>query len=259
MAEVFFLGTGGALATRERDNTAFLLRDGRLCALIDCPGSVLQKIVRAGIRPLDVASLFVTHVHPDHVYGLPSLVHGLMLRDHVVRLFGSAESVDFCGRLLDLFGLWQPQYKTRVEFVELAPGRPVGLPGGAEVTGHRVPHHASSLAFEFRLEGGRLKVLFSGDAPVYPPLFERAEDADALFHDCGAPARFFVQYPALAAKHTSALDLGAWSGRVRVKTLVPCHFLGELDFAVAEAEAEIREGFSGRLVIPADLEGCVIS
>jgi len=259
MADVFFLGTGGALATGERDNTAFLLRAGASWALIDCPGSVLQKIVRAGVRPVDVTSLFITHVHPDHVYGLPSLVHGLMLKDHVLRLFGSAETIDFCGRLLDLFGLWRPKYRTRVEFAELKPGKPAAVSGGVEVTGHRVPHHVSSLAYEFRLEDGGRKLVFSGDAPVHPALFERAEEADALFHDCSAPSRFFAQYPALASRHTSALDLGTWSERARVRTLVPCHFLAELDFPLSEAEAEIRAGYSGRLVMPADLEGFVIT
>lgn len=258
MAEIVFLGTGGALATRDRDNTAFLLRAGATSALIDCPGSVLQKIVRAGARPLDITDLFVTHIHPDHVCGLPSLVHGLMIHDHMLRLFGSAETVEFCGRLLDLFGLRRAKYRTRVEFVALAPGEPAGLSDGVEVVGHRVPHHPSSLAFEFRLEGGRRKLLFSGDTPLDPALFERAAGADLLCHDCAGPSRFFEEYPALASRHTSARDLGAWSGRAGVRTLAPCHFLAELDFPVAEVEAEIRAGYSGRLVLAADLEGLTV-
>jgi phosphoribosyl 1,2-cyclic phosphodiesterase len=99
----------------------FLLKAGESAALIDCPGSPLRKLALAAVKPLDVGSVFITHVHADHVYGLPSLVHGLMLRDHVFRLFGSAETVDFCRRLLDLFGLREPKYRTRVEFVPLAP------------------------------------------------------------------------------------------------------------------------------------------
>jgi ribonuclease Z len=258
MAEIHFLGTGGALGTRERDNTAFLLRAGPRAALIDCPGSVVQKVLRVGARPEDITDLFITHVHPDHVYGLPSLVHGFMLKDGVLKVFGSAETVDLCGRLLDLFGLRRAKYRTRVEFTALAPGEPVGVGEGLEVCGLRVPHHPSSLAFEFRLPDGAGKVLFSGDTPADPALFERARGADVLCHDCGGPARFFEQYPALAARHTSARDLGTWSERAAVRTLVPCHFLAELGFPVAEAEAEIRSGYSGRLVLPADLEGMTV-
>jgi ribonuclease Z len=259
MAEIFFLGTGGALATRDRDNTAFLMRTGAASALIDCPGAVVQKVLRVGVRPEDVTDLFVTHIHPDHVYGLPSLVHGLMLREGVLRLFGSAETVDFCGRLLDLFGLGRAKYRTRVEFTTLVPGETAGVSEGVEVTGHRVPHHPSSLAFEFRLAEGPRKVVFSGDTPLDPDLFERSREADVLCHDCGGPARFFGEYPALASRHTSARDLGTWSERAAVRTLVPCHFLAELGFPVAEAEAEIRAGYSGRLVLAADLEGLAVA
>ena len=258
MAEIVVLGTGGALATRDRDNTAFLLRAGATAALIDCPGAVVQKVLRVGVRPEDVTDLFVTHVHPDHVYGLPSLVHGFMLRDGVLRVFGSAETVEFCARLLDLFGLRRSKYRTRVEFTALVPGEPAGVSKGVEITAHRVPHHASSLAFEFRLSDGPRKVVFSGDTPLDPGLFERSREADVLCHDCGGPARFFAEYPALASRHTSAKDLGVWSGRAAVRTLVPCHFLAELGFPPAEAEAEIRAGYSGRLVLAADLDGLTV-
>jgi ribonuclease Z len=258
MAEILFLGTGGALATRERDNTAFLLRAGPRAALVDCPGSIVQKVLRAGARPEDITDLFITHVHPDHVYGLPSLVHGFMLRESVLRVFGSAETVDFCGRLLDLFGLRRAKYRTRVELAALAPGEAVLVSEGLEVTGLRVRHHPSSLAFEFRLPEAACRIIFSGDTALDPALFERAREADILCHDCGGPARFFEQYPALATRHTSARDLGTWSERAAVRTLVPCHFLAELGFPVAEAEAEVRSGYSGRLVLPADLEGMTV-
>lgn len=254
MAEIIFLGTSGYVPTPERDNASFILRAGESAALIDCPGSPLRKLATAGIKPLDVGSVFITHVHADHVYGLPSLVHGLMLRDHMFRLFGSAESVDFCRRLLDLFGLREPKYKTRVEFVALAPGEKAAVAGGVDVTAWSVPHQTSSLAYEFRVGPGAKKVVFSGDTPIHPALFERARGADAFVHDCGAPARFFEKFPVLKSVHTSALDLGEWSERAGVRLLAPVHFLTELDFEVGEMEKEIRTRFTGRLFMPSDGE-----
>ena len=254
MTEIIFLGTSGYVPTPERDNAAFLLKTGETSILVDCPGSPLRKLAAAGIKPLDVGSVFVTHVHADHVYGLPSLVHGLMLRDHVFRLFGSAESVDFCRRLLDLFGLREPKYKTRVEFVALAPGEKTAVAGGVDVTAWSVPHQTSSLAFEFRVGPGAKKVVFSGDTPIHPALFEWARGADALVHDCGAPARFFEKFPVLKSVHTSALELGEWSERAGVRLLAPVHFLTELDFEVGEMEKEIRTHFTGRLFMPSDGE-----
>jgi len=258
MTEIVFLGTSGYLPTAARDNTAFLLKMGEVSILVDCPGSVIRKVLAAGTEPLGVGSVFITHVHADHVYGLPSLVHGLMLRDHVVRLFGSAETVDFCRRLLDLFGLREPKYRTRVEFVPLAPGETAAVAGEVEAMALSVPHQPSSLAFEFRAGAEGKRIIFSGDTPVHPALFERARGADALVHDCGAPSRFFEKYAVLKSVHTSALALGEWSERAGVRLLAPVHFLTELPFEVGEVEEEIRMHFTGRLFVPADMDRVVV-
>ena len=254
MAEIVFLGTSGYVPTPERDNASFVLKAGESAALIDCPGSPLRKLAAARTNPLDVGSIFITHVHPDHVYGLPSLIHGLMLRDHVFRLFGSAETVDICRRLLDLFGLREPKFRTRVEFVALVPGERAQVAGGIEVTAWSVPHQTSSLACEFQILPVGKRAVFSGDTPIHPALFEWAKGADVLVHDCGAPARFFEKYPVLKSVHTSAVDLGMWSERAGVRLLAPVHFLTELEFEAGEVEAEIRAHFKGRLFIPSDMD-----
>ena len=254
MAEIIFLGTSGYVPTPERDNAAFLLKAGGTSVLIDCPGSPLRKLAAAAVEPLDVGSVFITHVHADHVYGLPSLVQGLMLRDHVFRLFGSGETVDLCRRLLDLFGLREPKYRTRVEFVALVPGQRAQVAEGVEATAWSVPHQTSSLAYEFQFLPGGKRAVFSGDTPIHPALFEWARGAAALVHDCGAPGRFFEKYPILKSAHTSAPDLGKWSELAGVRLLAPVHFLTELDFEAGEVEAEIRAHFTGRLVVPSDMD-----
>ncbi len=258
MIEVIFLGTGGSLASRERDNTAFILKTGEGTVLIDCPGSVIQKMLRVDVDPLHVGAVFVTHVHPDHVYGLPSLIHSLMLRDHVIRLFGSPETTGFCRDLLDLFHLRKPRFKTRVEFVPLGPGNPAARIADLDVSSLRVPHHDSSLSFQFRSTEGEKRIVFSGDTPIHSELFTWARGADALFHDCSGPSRYFRRYPALSVMHTHSLDLGIWSERAQIRRLFPCHFLGELDFEIAEIEEEIKPGFRGPLFIPSDLDKVVI-
>ena len=80
MADLYFLGTGGSIATEDRDNTSLLLDTENRLILIDCPGSVIQKIRKLGFDPRQIKTILVTHVHPDHIYGLPSLVHSLMLQ-----------------------------------------------------------------------------------------------------------------------------------------------------------------------------------
>ncbi|OGD11091.1 MAG: hypothetical protein A2Y86_08440 [Candidatus Aminicenantes bacterium RBG_13_62_12] len=254
MSELHVLGTGGAAPTAERDNTAFALESESRITLIDCPGSVLLKLKKAGLDPRRLDSLLVTHVHPDHIYGLPSLVHGLMLEEGRLRIFGSGESLEFCGRLLDLFGLREPKIRMRVEFVEIAPGVRFRVHDNLEADGFPVPHTTASLAFHLYYKDSRNGWVFSGDTPPVPEVFKRAREADGLVHDCSAPERFFIQHPALRTMHTSALELGRRAQEAGVERLIPCHFFGEAEFSLDEIEKEIRRHYRGRLIIPGDME-----
>lgn len=254
MAEIFFLGTGGWIATAERDNTSLLLRAGGELTLIDCPGSVVAKLRKLGVDPGEVSTIVFTHVHPDHIYGLPSLIHSLMLTEGEVTFLGSAETVAFARRLLDLFGLRAKRIRTRVRFRALRPGPARRLNDSVWIRGLPVPHHSSSLAYHIFLNKEGKEIVLSGDTPVHGPLFAEACGVDCLIHEASGPAGYFRRYPRLFDIHTSALDLGRWSEEAGVKCLVPCHFLADVWSGPGQARAEIRRHYRGRLIIPRDLQ-----
>jgi ribonuclease Z len=254
MAEIYFLGTGGWVATPQRDNTSVLLRTGRPLILIDCPGSVVAKIRKLDFDPREVSTIILTHVHPDHIYGLPSLVHSLILDDGEIGLLGSEETVGFARRLLDLFGLREKNVRTRIRFRPLRPGQTVRLGDDLSLRGFAVPHHSSSLAYHLYLDGERKEIVFSGDTPVHRPLFSDVRAIDYLVHEASAPSRYFKKYPRLCGLHTSSLDLGRWSQDAGVKCLIPCHFLADVWSIPTDVRAEIRRHFKGRLIIPRDLQ-----
>jgi ribonuclease Z len=74
---VTFLGTGGSVPSKFRNLPSVLLRYGPEVILFDCgEGTQLQFLqARAGInRKMRV---FISHMHGDHVFGLPGLLHSL--------------------------------------------------------------------------------------------------------------------------------------------------------------------------------------
>jgi ribonuclease Z len=252
--EVGFLGTGGSVATADRDNTALVIRFGDDLCLVDCPGAVFQKFRRMQLDPRRLTSILVTHVHPDHIYGLPILVHSLMLDDMRIQLYASTESIRFCQDLLDLYRLRADTIKCRLEFISLEDGDSFSPLPGMDCRAMHVPHKSSSLAFFWYFKEDAKTLVYSGDSPLYPPLFKAAAGCDLLVHDCSVPSRLARQYDFLPQMHTTALDLGRLSQESQVKRLSPVHFFGELDYTLGEIETEIRRNFSGELVIPSDLE-----
>jgi len=253
MIELGFLGTGGAFSLAERDNASLLIKSERATVLVDAPGSAIQKIQKLGSHPSEVGAILITHIHADHIYGLPSIFHSLMLRPGKVLVYGSEETVAFCARSLDLYGLRDPKYKTQAELRPVRADRAFRIEGLGEVRPLAVRHHSSSLAFLLQPESGPV-FLYSGDTAAEPSLFKREGKVQALCHDASAPDRFFEQYPILAALHTSSLRLGRMAADAGVETLIPIHFFGEVDFALTEIEAEVRAAFGGRLIIPRDLD-----
>jgi ribonuclease Z len=252
MSELLFIGTGGSVATEERDNTSFLLLSHDTAVMIDCPGSVIQKWKKAHVDPRSVQSIIVTHIHPDHIYGLPSLIHSLMLDDCVIEILGSELSMNFCAELLDLFNLRSEKVKCHVNFVPVVAGENYRISPSLTCSFYKIPHSPSSLAVGFHKSEDGMELLYSGDTPRFPELLQRVQNIDYLIHDCSAPSRIFEEYPSLYAMHTDSLSLGKMAQEAGVKHLVPCHFFGEIDFPIEEIKDEIRENFRGELTIPED-------
>lgn len=77
---VTFLGTAGAVPTTERNPSGvFLNREGE-CFLFDAGEGVQRQMMRYGTG-FSISAVYLTHVHGDHVYGLPGLIDTLSFNE----------------------------------------------------------------------------------------------------------------------------------------------------------------------------------
>jgi ribonuclease Z len=70
---VTLLGTGTPFPSAERFGSAVLVDVAGKELLFDCGRGVVIRLTKAGVNPKEIDGLFLTHLHSDHVVGIPDL------------------------------------------------------------------------------------------------------------------------------------------------------------------------------------------
>lgn len=81
-----FLGTSNAVPTAERNHPALWLEWEGERILIDCGEGTQRQIKKAGLNPCKITRILLTHLHGDHVLGLPGLLETLEMSEYARQL-----------------------------------------------------------------------------------------------------------------------------------------------------------------------------
>jgi len=249
-------GTSGAVSSAARDNTALAFYSPDEVVLVDCPGSPYQKILKAGLDPMRVSSLIVTHRHVDHVYGLPSLAHnmGLAGRRTTLHLYALAETMPILRGFLDLFPLEAKMpYRIELHEVPAKEGHEVLRAKGFRVFSTPVKHGAPNIGLrvEFDSPGECGAVVYSCDTSPCPSLIALARGADVLIHEATFPHSDAAR--AASDGHTTGYQAGEVARQAGVRRLLLCHFSADVHGRVDELRQEAMRAFSGPVEIPEEL------
>jgi len=83
---VVFLGTAGSIPTTERSLPAIAVQRKGELILFDCGEGVQRQMIQARIGFHRKTKVFITHMHGDHVLGLPGLFQTMSLLDREKKL-----------------------------------------------------------------------------------------------------------------------------------------------------------------------------
>jgi ribonuclease Z len=237
MPELIVLGTAASVPNAEHDTIGLALRGPGWAVAIDCGGSPLHKLARAGVDMDHLRAVVLTHRHADHLYGLPMLVQGLWLggRQEPLPIYGPGQALAVACRILDAFNLAERDGMFRIEWrpVALREGEPVLKAEEIRISATPVLHGDNdTLALRFEnIHTGRA-IVYSSDTEPCPALVRLAQGAEYLIHEAtgdypshSSPAEaaevaseagvsflVLIHYP-VRAMHSIGIDLERWRSK----------------------------------------------
>ncbi len=88
--KIRFLGTGGSWPSKRRNPVSIALSSGPTTLLLDCGEGTQRQLLYSSVSPMKIKAVLVSHLHGDHVLGLPGLVQTMSLngREEELRIIG---------------------------------------------------------------------------------------------------------------------------------------------------------------------------
>jgi ribonuclease Z len=263
------VGTGNPLPDAHRAGAATLVRAGARQFLVDAGRGVCLRLAAAGVLPVMVERVLLTHLHSDHICDLNDVVttHWIMTREPTaLAVAGPTGTRTVVDGLLAMLGpdisyrlahhadlTWSP----RVDVQELTPG--VVLDDGdlrivAAATDHRPVE--PTLAYRFEHDGRSIVV--AGDTVPCPTLDELCAGADVYIQTVLrddlvrlVPMQRFVD---TIDYHSTVEQAAQTAARAGVSTLVLTHQVPTpLPGAEEEWVEQARRHFGGTIVFADDL------
>lgn len=105
MMNVLFLGTACMFPTKERSHSAVLVEKSGDCLLFDCGEGVQRQLRIAGVSPMKIHRIFLSHWHGDHSLGIGGLIQSLSAsgKKSVLHIYGPEGTQKSVNNLLKAF------------------------------------------------------------------------------------------------------------------------------------------------------------
>ena len=261
---LYVLGTGHATVTRCY-NTCFAINgeDGGYF-LIDAGGGngILSQLQKMEIPVEKIRSLFVTHMHTDHVLGVVWMMR--MAATAALKGIYQGEFKIYCSKEVEknlrMFAKATLAKKhlacldREIIFEQIQDGDKKQILG-MEVTFLDI-HSAKAEQYGFCLKtlNGK-KLFFAGDEPMYEGHREFAWNADWLLHEAFCMEEEAALYKPYEKHHSTARDAAKTAECIRASNLVLWHTEDDhIEDRKRLYEKEAALEFQGNIVIPDDLE-----
>jgi ribonuclease BN (tRNA processing enzyme) len=278
--EIVFLGTGTPAPNADRQGPSLAIVANGKAYLVDSGSGVVRQANSAfqrgipALRPAELDTAFLTHLHSDHTLGLPDLIFTPWIAERTkpLRLYGPEGTKEMAAHILEAF-----QADIQVRTSGLESGNTTGYKvdahdvqagnvyqdGNVSVKAFLVKHGSWKEALGYRFDAAGKSIVVSGDTSPAESVFEACAGCDALIHEVysgrgqnpnkiSMPVEQWMKYE--SQFHTSAPELGEIAAKAKAKMLILTHWTLLGNAKEDDMVREIRQKYSGPVVIARDLD-----
>jgi ribonuclease Z len=267
--KVTLLGTAGPEYFPDRLGISTLVEANGEKLLFDVGRGANQRLYQSRFNPKDISKIFLTHLHNDHIEGLPDLWMTpwfLLGRDHGFEIWGPEGTEQMVQGMRAMFGHDLQARVNQFNPIEtLAIATHVVSDGviyeknGLTVIAFTVEHADGNPASGYRVDWNGHRVVLSGDTTLHENVIKHGTGADLIVHNVIAFSDRLSRMPEMKgvlAKLTTPEQAAEVFRRAKPKLAVYSHIVTkELQGRKGEEEIIARTraaGYDGPLLMGVD-------
>jgi ribonuclease Z len=265
---VTLLGTGTPAVRVHRSGPSTMVQAGGETLLFDVGRGTVLRLQQAGVRFDQVDDVFLTHLHSDHLVGLPDLwLSGWVLgrRDLPLKIWGPHGTESLLEHLALAFSYdidirsngsaKLPPGGVETVVTEINEGV-VYQKSGVTVTAFDVDHEPVKPAFGSRVDYGGHSVVISGDTLFSQNLIKHAKGVDVLIHEVAYANEVernkpFLKY--VVSTHTTPQEAAQIFSATKPRLAVYTHVITWDVSSDSQLVPETKKTYAGEVVTGEDL------
>jgi ribonuclease Z len=218
MPKLIFLGTSNAIPDENHENTHMaIVEEGRF-VLIDCVNNPIVRINQAGLDIHQLTDLILTHFHPDHVSGVPSLLMNswLLGREAPLRIYGLGHTLERVEKMMEFYEwhTWPNFFPVSFHPLPAEELSPVLETSETQIRASPVHHMVPSIGLRFEFVESGKALAYSCDTEPCEEVVRLAKGVEALVHEATGES----------LGHTSAAQAGEVATRAGAQSLYLIHY-----------------------------------
>jgi ribonuclease Z len=271
--KVTLLGTGTPQPLMDRFGPSILVQAGSENLLFDAGRGCLQRLRQVKLEYDKLTAVFLTHLHSDHIVGLPDLwltgwlitkrpmplkVFGPTGTDKMIEYLRKAYDFDINIRIEDDHA---PEEGSKLLATDIQQGV-IYENNGVKVIAFTVDHGAIKPAFGYRVEYNGHAVVLSGDTKYSENLIRFAKGTDLLVHEVMiAPDTLSKSDPKynITQHHTTPEQAAKVFNEVKPKLAAFSHIAKLYGRTEEEIMKRTKANYSGQIIMGEDLMSFSIS